>query len=57
MHGIDTKFWWENLKGMDHLEYLGVDRRIILQWILEKSGGKVWTGLIWPRVETISGLL
>jgi hypothetical protein len=26
----------ENLKGRDHLEDLGVDGRIILDWILEK---------------------
>jgi hypothetical protein len=24
----------ENLKGRDHLEYLGVDEKIILEWIL-----------------------
>jgi len=26
----------ENLKGRDHSEDLGVDRRIILEWMLEK---------------------
>jgi hypothetical protein len=26
-------FWLENLKGKYHAEYIGVDRRIILQWI------------------------
>jgi hypothetical protein len=26
----------ENLKGRDHLEYLGVDGRIILEWIFGK---------------------
>jgi hypothetical protein len=25
-----------NLKGIDHLEYIGVDGRIILEWILGK---------------------
>jgi hypothetical protein len=25
------KFWSENLKGMDHLENLGVDGKIILE--------------------------
>jgi hypothetical protein len=25
-------FWSENLKGMDRLEDLGVDRKIILEW-------------------------
>jgi hypothetical protein len=40
------KFWSENLKGRDHSEDLGVDREIILEWILEKKGGKFWTGCI-----------
>jgi len=30
------KFWSENLKGRDHLEELGIDRKVILQWILRK---------------------
>jgi hypothetical protein len=33
MHAI---FWLENVKGRDHLEDLGIDRKIILEWILEK---------------------
>jgi hypothetical protein len=33
----------ENLKGRDRSEDLGVDGRIILEWILGKYGGKVWT--------------
>jgi hypothetical protein len=33
MHNI---FWFGNLKERDHLEDLGVDVRIILEWILEK---------------------
>jgi hypothetical protein len=31
-----SKFWLENLKGRDHLEYMGKDERIILKWILKK---------------------
>jgi len=41
---MHTKFWPGNLKGRDHLEDLGVDGKIILEWILGKQGGKVWTG-------------
>jgi hypothetical protein len=27
---VYTGFWWENLRGVNHLEDLGVDGRIIL---------------------------
>jgi hypothetical protein len=38
MHAV---LWLENLKGRDHLKDLGVDGRIILEWILGKYGGRV----------------
>jgi hypothetical protein len=34
-----TKFWSESLKGRDHLEYLDVNGRIILRWILGNEVG------------------
>jgi hypothetical protein len=37
-----TKFWLEILKGRDHSEDLDVDERIILKWILGKSGLGLW---------------
>jgi hypothetical protein len=54
---MHTKFWSEDLKGRDHSEDLGVDGKIILEWISEKYGGKVWTGCIWLRIGTSGGLL
>jgi len=33
---IHTKFWSDNLKGREHWEDLGVDGKIILEWIFEK---------------------
>jgi hypothetical protein len=47
----------ENLKGQDHLEDLGIDEKLILEWILKKLGGKVWTGFIWLRIGTSGGFL
>jgi hypothetical protein len=32
---MHTVFWFKNLKGRDHSEDLGTDKRIILEWILE----------------------
>jgi hypothetical protein len=51
-----TIFWEETLKGRDHVQDLGVDVRIILEWVLWKYGGKVWTGRIWFRMRTSGGL-
>jgi hypothetical protein len=34
-----TKFWSENQKGGDISEDIGVDGKIILEWVLEKQGG------------------
>jgi hypothetical protein len=45
-----TKLWSENLKGRGYSEDVGVDKKIILEWILGKCGGEVWTGFIWLRV-------
>jgi len=47
----------ENQKGRDHSEDLGVDRKVILEWILMKQGGKLWTGFIRLRIGTSGGLL
>jgi hypothetical protein len=41
-----TVFWSEFLNVRDHLKDLGVDGSIILDWILDGCGGKMWTGCI-----------
>jgi hypothetical protein len=41
-----TKFWSGSLKGIHHSEDLGVDGRVISEWILEKYGEKVWNRFI-----------
>jgi hypothetical protein len=37
------------------LEYLDVDGRIILEWILHKQVVRVWARLMWLRVEISGG--
>jgi hypothetical protein len=32
----NTKLWSKNVKGRDHFEELGIDGKIILEWILRK---------------------
>jgi hypothetical protein len=49
---MPTIFQLGNLMGRDHLEDLAVDGKIILEWILEKLGGDLWTRFIWLRTET-----
>jgi hypothetical protein len=54
---MHTKFWLENLKGKDHSEDLGIEGKIILEWILGKLGGKVWPGCIWLKISASGRLL
>jgi hypothetical protein len=37
-------FWLENLKVRDHWEYLGVDGKIMLEWILRELR---WESVDW----------
>jgi hypothetical protein len=46
------RVWYVNLKEIDHLENLGIERRIISKWIFKKWDVVAWTGLIWLRLET-----
>jgi hypothetical protein len=39
------------------LEDSGIDGKTILEWILGKHCGKVWTECIWIKTETSGGLL
>jgi hypothetical protein len=55
--GDDTRFWLGNLKGRDHSEDLGIDGKIILEWIIERWGQKLSTALIWFRIGASGGLL
>jgi len=48
---------WGNQREGDHWRELGVDGWIILGWISWKWDVGIWTGLGWPRIETIGGRL
>jgi len=44
------------MKGRDHSGDVGVDGRV-LECVVVKEGGKLWTGCIWLRIGTNGGLL
>jgi len=44
-------------EGKNHSEDLGIGVKIILERILGKRGGKMWTRFIWLRIGTSVGLL
>jgi hypothetical protein len=52
---LHTGICWEDLTERNHLEYLGVDERIILNWILQKWSGEAWNGLTWLAIGTGGG--
>ena len=54
---IHTGFWWGKLREEVHLEDSRVEGNIILKSSLKKWDGRAWTGLIWLRIWTGSGLL
>ena len=49
--------WWGNRREGNHWGDLGVDGWIILGWICRRWGVGIWTGLGWPRIETVGGRL
>ena len=49
--------WWGNRRERAHWGDLGVDGWIILGWICRRWDVGIWTGLGWPRLETVGGRL
>ena len=54
---IGIESCWGNRREGDHGGDLGVDGWIILGWISRRWAVGVWTGLGWPRIETVGGPL
>jgi len=51
-HVLNTECYsicWKTWIVRDHLGDLGVDGRIIVNWILKKWDVRLWTGFIWRR--------
>jgi len=44
-------------EGREHLEDLGIDRRIIIKWILKNWFGEARTGFSWLRLGRGGGRL
>ena len=53
---VHSGLWWGDLRKRDHLEDLGVDLIIILEWIFKKWDGEAWAELIWLRIGKSRGL-
>jgi hypothetical protein len=51
--GVCVGSWWGNRRETDHWGELGVDEWIILGWISRRWDMSIWTGLGWPRIETV----
>jgi len=49
--GVHTELWWGDLMERDHLEDLGIDGRVLLNWIVQKCDKEAWTALIWRRIR------
>jgi hypothetical protein len=43
---IHTKFWWGDLKEIDQVKDLGVDKKLLFKCVLKKEVGREWTGYI-----------
>jgi hypothetical protein len=52
---VHTGLRWVKLKERVHMEYLGVDGRIVLKWMSKRWDGTAWTGLICLGYGQVAG--
>jgi hypothetical protein len=59
MHGDDKlhNSGWEPCRERGHLRDIGIEGKIILKFVLKEQGMRMWTELIWIRIEFSGGLL
>jgi hypothetical protein len=57
VHLNPNYFLTKDLRGKDHSEDLGVDGKVILEWIIGKLSGMRWTACIYFRIRTSGGIL
>jgi hypothetical protein len=53
---VHSRFWWGNMKDIDHLEDPGINWMKKLKWIFRKWNG-AWIELIWLCIGICNGLL
>jgi hypothetical protein len=47
---VHARFWWETLRGRDHLEDPSIDERMTVKWIFRKLDGVMdWNDLAQKR--------
>jgi hypothetical protein len=46
---MQTRFWWGNIRGKDHLEDISVDGIMILICTVKKEDGRALIGFFWLR--------
>jgi hypothetical protein len=54
---FDTEFNRKKLKERDRLGDIGLDGRMIINWILKKYGVWIWTELIYLWTEFSGGVM
>jgi citrate lyase synthetase len=49
--GMDAGLWWDSLMESDRVKDLGLEEKIITEWVLNKYESTVCTVFIWRRVK------